>query len=163
MTPVPTIERAPLPDVTTHYLETIRLVEDLRYRLHQSIKNRLEQMAAPLTAIQALMLYNIGDRQVTYSELHTRRYYLGENASHNFKKLVTRGYLERWRSEEDGRVVWLKLSDKGHDVADAVRTLLERQARMISPTGLSTVDLAAMNTSMNRIVTLLVHQVAYRL
>jgi DNA-binding MarR family transcriptional regulator len=43
--------------------------------------------------VQALLLYNIGDSELTAGELKTRGYYLGSNVSYNLKKLVDMGYL----------------------------------------------------------------------
>ena len=43
--------------------------------------------------MQALLLYNIGDKELTAGELRTRGYYLGSNVSYNLKKLVEIGFL----------------------------------------------------------------------
>ena len=43
--------------------------------------------------MQALLLYNIGDAELTAGELTSRGYYLGSNVSYNLKKLVDAGYI----------------------------------------------------------------------
>ncbi len=46
-----------------------------------------------INAVQALLLYNIGDSELTAGELRTRGYYLGSNVSYNVKKLVEMGSI----------------------------------------------------------------------
>ncbi len=59
-----------------------------------------------------LLLYNIGDKELTAGELRTRGYYLGSNVSYNLKKLVEMGFLDHQRSRVDRRSVRIKLTDK---------------------------------------------------
>ena len=50
--------------------------------------------------MQALLLYNIGDKELTAGELRTRGYYLGSNVSYNLKKLVEMGFLTNAQQEQ---------------------------------------------------------------
>ena len=45
-----------------------------------------------------MMLFNIGDAQMTVGELSLRGCYLGSNVSYNVKKMVENGYLAQERS-----------------------------------------------------------------
>ncbi len=74
--------------------------------------------------MQALLLYNIGDKELTAGELRTRGYYLGSNVSYNLKKLVEMGFLlDHQRSRVDRRSVRIRLTDQGREVRDIVEGL----------------------------------------
>ena len=60
------------------YLEALHLVERLHRRLLDVIKDEFERRGRDdVNSVQALLLYNIGDKELTASELRTRGYYLG--------------------------------------------------------------------------------------
>ena len=70
------------------YLEALTLVERLHRRLLDVIKDEFDRRGrADINSVQALLLYNIGDKELTAGELRTRGYYLGSNVSYNLKKL----------------------------------------------------------------------------
>ena len=76
------------------YLEALTLVERLHRRLLDVIKDEFDRRSrADINAVQALLLYNIGEKDLTAGELRTRGYYLGSNVSYNLKKLVEMGFL----------------------------------------------------------------------
>src|SRR3979411_3415806 len=76
------------------YLETLTLVERLHRRLLDVIKDEFDRRSrADINSIQAFLLYNIGDQEITAGELRTRGYYLGANVSYNLQKLVDLGGL----------------------------------------------------------------------
>ena len=71
------------------YLESLQLVERLHRRLLDVIKDEFERNGrSDINAIQALLLFNIGNSELTAGELRSRGYYLGSNVSYNLKKLV---------------------------------------------------------------------------
>ena len=81
------------------YLEALTLVERLHRRLLDVIKDEFDRRGrADINSVQALLLYNIGDKELTAGELRTRGYYLGSNVSYNLKKLVEMGFLDHQRS-----------------------------------------------------------------
>ena len=85
--------------VKPRYLEALHLVVRLHRRLLDVIKDEFERRGRDdVNSVQALLLYNIGDNELTASELRTRGYYLGSNVSYNVKKLVEAGYLHHARS-----------------------------------------------------------------
>ena len=96
------------------YLEALTLVERLHRRLLDVIKDEFDRRSrADINSVQALLLYNIGDKELTAGELRTRGYYLGSNVSYNLKKLVEMGFLDHQRSRIDRRSVRIKLTEKG--------------------------------------------------
>ena len=100
--------------VKTRYLDALHLVERLHRRLLDVIKDEFERRGRDdVNSVQALLLYNIGDKELTASELRSRGYYLGSNVSYNVKKLVEAGYLHHARSRVDRRAVRISLTEKG--------------------------------------------------
>jgi DNA-binding MarR family transcriptional regulator len=96
------------------YLESLQLVERLHRRLLDVIKDEFERQGrSDINAIQALLLFNIGNSELTAGELRTRGYYLGSNVSYNLKKLVELGFINHQRSRIDRRSVRVSLTPKG--------------------------------------------------
>ncbi len=71
------------------YLDTLSLVERLHRLLLDVIKDEFERLGLiDINAVQALLLFNIGDHEVTAGELKSRGYYQGSNVSYNLKTCV---------------------------------------------------------------------------
>ncbi|MFD0980900.1 MULTISPECIES: MarR family winged helix-turn-helix transcriptional regulator [Tropicimonas] len=114
----------------TGYLETLALVERLHRLLLDVIKDEFERVGIlDINAVQALLLFNIGDNEVTAGELKSRGYYQGSNVSYNLKKLVETGYMHHQRCEIDRRAVRVRLTEKGRNIRTVVNDLFERHAR----------------------------------
>jgi DNA-binding MarR family transcriptional regulator len=117
------------PGFMVGYLEALSLVERLHRLLLDVIKDEFERVGVlEINAVQALLLFNIGDNEVTAGELKTRGYYQGSNVSYNLKKLVDMGYMHHQRCEIDRRSVRVKLTEKGRKIHDVVSDLFERHA-----------------------------------
>ena len=111
------------------YLEALSLVERLHRLLLDVIKDEFERVGVlEINAVQALLLFNIGDNEVTAGELKTRGYYQGSNVSYNLKKLVDMGYMHHQRCEIDRRSVRVKLTAKGRHIRKVVSDLFGRHA-----------------------------------
>lgn len=120
----------------TGYLEALALVERLHRLLLDVIKDEFERVnMLEINAVQALLLFNIGDNEVTAGELKSRGYYQGSNVSYNLKKLVEMGYMHHQRCEIDRRSVRVKLTSKGRDVHNIVSQLFERHAEGLQDKG----------------------------
>src|ERR1700756_4661527 len=118
------------------YLEALTLVERLHRRLLDVIKDEFDRRGrADVNAGQALLLFNVGDKELTAGELRTRGYYLGSNVSYNLKKLVEMGFLDHQRSRVDRRSVRIKLTDKGREARDIVTGLYEKHVRTVEQVG----------------------------
>ena len=99
-------ENVEAPVVKPLYIEALTLVERLHRRLLDVIKDEFDRRGrSDVNSVQALLLYNIGDKELTAGELRTRGYYLGSNGSYNVKKLVEMGYLHHQGSRIDRRSV----------------------------------------------------------
>lgn len=105
----------------TLFLDILSLIERLHRRLLDVIKDVLDRKGwEDLNPVQALLIYNIGESEMTAGELRTRGYYQGSNVSYNLKKLVEMGYLRHEKSDFDRRSVRISLTDKGNDLMELI-------------------------------------------
>jgi DNA-binding MarR family transcriptional regulator len=147
------------------YLEALTLVERLHRRLLDVIKDEFDRRGrADINAVQALLLFNVGEKELTAGELRTRGYYLGSNVSYNLKKLVEMGFLDHQRSRVDRRSVRIKLTDQGREVRDIVESLYEKHVRTVEQVGGITADeFAGLNKALQRLERFWTDQILYRL
>ena len=153
------------PELRSAYLEALQLVERLHRRLLDVIKDEFDRQGrSDINSVQALLLYNIGDGELTASELRKRGYYLGSNVSYNVKKLVELGYIRHERSRIDRRAVRISLTPAGREVCDVVAKLYDRHLRSIEPVGgLAQSDFDTLNKSLARLERFWTDQILYRL
>ena len=70
--------------LTTGYLEALSLIERLHRLLLDVIKDEFERVGViEINAVQALLLFNVGEQEVSAGELKSRGYYQGSNVSYN--------------------------------------------------------------------------------
>jgi len=147
------------------YLEALTLVERLHRRLLDVIKDEFDRRGrADINAVQALLLFNVGEKELTAGELRTRGYYLGSNVSYNLKKLVEMGFLDHQRSRIDRRSVRIKLTPKGREVRDTVASLYEKHVRTVELVGgISPDEFVGLNKALQRLERFWTDQILYRL
>jgi DNA-binding MarR family transcriptional regulator len=151
--------------VRKHYLETLNLVERLHRQLLDVIKDELDRRdEREINSVQALLLFNVGDQELTAGELRTRGHYLGSNVSYNLKKLVEGGYIHHERSEADRRSVLVRLTRKGEAVRDMLRELFDRHLGSLEAVGnVGAEQLDSLNTTLKRLERFWIDQVRFRL
>ena len=151
--------------IQPHYLEALTLIERLHRRLLDVVKDEFDRKGrSDINAVQALLLFNIGDEELTAGELRTRGYYLGSNVSYNLKKLVEMGFLDHQRSRVDRRSVRIKLTEKGSDVCETVRALYEKHVRTVEQVGgINADEFAGLNKALHRLERFWTDQILYRL
>src|SRR5437868_7655210 len=139
--------------VRKHYLESLNLVERLHRQLLDVIKDELDRRGERVVnSVQALLLFNIGDQELTAGELRTRGHYLGSNVSYNLKKLVESGYIHHERSDVDRRSVHVSLTDKGREIREVVAKLFDRHLDSIEAVGnVRAEDFEDLNVSLRRL------------
>jgi len=152
-------------DVRPLYLEALTLVERLHRRLLDVIKDEFDRRGrSDLNSVQALLLYNIGDAELTAGELRTRGYYLGSNVSYNLKKLVEMGFLHHQRSRMDRRSVRISLTDKGREVHDLIDQVYAKHVKSIEQVGgIGAGDFQTINKALVRLERFWTDQIRYRL
>ncbi len=147
------------------YLESLQLVERLHHRLQDVVKDEFDRKGRnDINAVQALLLFNIGDGEMTAGELRSRGYYLGSNVSYNIKKLVELGFINHERSRSDRRSVRISLTESGLEVAEIVSALYDRHVSSIeSVGGINSEDFGAINRVMQRLDRFWNDTIMYRL
>jgi len=145
------------------YLDSLALVERLHRLLLDVIKDEFERVGIlEINAVQALLLFNIGDNEVTAGELKSRGYYQGSNVSYNLKKLVETGFMHHQRCEIDRRSVRVKLTDKGQKIRVVVEELFARHADGLSDRGiLGEEGIQDINQSLRRVERYWTDQIRY--
>src|SRR3981189_2308140 len=135
------------------YLEALTLVERLHRRLLDVIKDEFDRRGRfYINSVQALLLYNIGDKELTAGELRTRGYYLGSNVSYNLKKLVEMGFLDHQRSRVDRRSVRIRLTAQGQEIRHIVDALYQKHVKTVEQAGgISNGASAPLNKSLHRL------------
>ena len=152
-------------DLRDLYLEALTLIERLHRRLLDVIKDEFERIGRPdVNSVQALLLFNIGDAELTAGELRTRGHYLGSNVSYNLKKLVDAGYIHHERCDTDRRSVRVKLTDKGQEVRNRVDQLYQKHISSLEPVGgVGANDLETLNQALSRLERFWTDHIRYRL
>jgi DNA-binding MarR family transcriptional regulator len=152
-------------DLKGRYLVSLKLIERLHRLLLDVIKDEFERLGrADVNSVQALLLYNIGDAELTAGELTSRGYYLGSNVSYNLKKLVDAGYIDHKRSTTDRRSVRVSLTDKGQEVCKVVNGLYQRQLKSLQQVGgIGPSELETLNKALIRLERFWTDQIRYQL
>jgi DNA-binding MarR family transcriptional regulator len=147
------------------YLESLQLVERLHRRLLNVIKDEFDRNGhSDINAIQALLLFNIGNSELTASELRSGGYYLGSNVSYNLKKLVDLGFINHQHSRIDRRSVSISLTRKGHAVAEVVAGLYDGHVCSIEQVcGIDQDEFSQMNRGLMRLDRFWNDTIAYRM
>lgn len=145
------------------YLESLAMVERLHRLLLDVIKDEFERLGIlDINAVQALLLFNIGEHEVTAGELKTRGYYQGSNVSYNLKKLVDMGYMHHQRCEIDRRSVRVRLTERGRHIREVVALLFARHAEGLERHGVLGIDgLDRVNHSLKRVERYWTDQIRY--
>ena len=145
------------------YLDNLALIERLHRLLLDVIKDEFERVSIlEINSVQALLLFNIGDNEVTAGELKSRGYYQGSNVSYNLKKLVELGYMHHQRSEIDRRSVRVRLTEKGRRLRLLLSELFARHAEVMERRAL--IDMSGIedvNQALRRIERFWTEQIRY--
>jgi DNA-binding MarR family transcriptional regulator len=147
------------------YVDTIMLLERLHRRMQEVVKDALDRAGIEeINAVQALMLYNIADQELSVSELRARDYYTGSNSSYNVKKLVEAGYITYAKSRIDRRCARISLGERGKEIHALVASAYEKHARTLDCVGgIEARDLSTINNSLGKLDRFWEDQIQYRL
>jgi DNA-binding MarR family transcriptional regulator len=153
------------PNLRSEYVQSLHLIERLHRLLLDVIKDEFDRTgSSDLNAVQALLLYNMGDNELTAGELKSRGYYMGSNVSYNLKKLVEMGYIDYERSESDKRSVRVSLSAKGRQASEVVHRLYQRQLGSVETVAqVSSDELKGLNKALGRLERFWTDQIRFRL
>lgn len=116
----------------TLYYNIVSCIEHSYKLFLDIIKKELDQISVyDINNIQALMLYNISDQEVSVGEITSRGMYQGSNVSYNLKKLINAGYIIQTPSKHDKRSFYVRLSDKGQKIYQRIDLCIQEQENNI--------------------------------
>lgn len=152
-------------EIMPAYTNTILMLERLHRRLLDVVTDALGRAKIEdVNAVQAIMLYNIADQELTVSELRARDYYTGSNSSYNVKKLVEGGFLRYSKSRIDRRTVRISLGERGRKIHALVDEAYQKHAATVEQLGgIQAEDFAVINRSLARLDRFWGDQIQYRL
>lgn len=159
----PHLQDLALTDMTDAYLESLQILERMHRLMLDLVKDEFERLhKGDLTPVQAMILYNLGEAEVSAGELRSRGMYQGSNVSYNLKKLVTMGYVHHERCDMDRRSVRVRLTPEGQAVREMVRQLFIRHAQGLASSGvLEDPPLDQVNLQSRRIERFWTEQIRY--
>lgn len=148
----------------TNYVNVLSFVERLHRRLLDVIKDGLERAGEKdINAVQALLLYNIGDSKLTAGELRSKGCYLGSNVSYNLKKLVSGGYVNHDRNSSDKRSVNVSLTAEGERIHALVDNIYASHLNTIEAFDIDHKMIGDLKTGLGRLERFLEDQVRFKL
>jgi DNA-binding MarR family transcriptional regulator len=134
------------------YFELNPLIERLHYHLLEIIKLELDGLGIhDINSVQAMMLFNIGDAEMTMGELTVRGCYLGSNVSYNVKKMVENGYLAHERSVHDRRAIRVWATEKGRVLSQKLSKMHQRHLERLEETDIRESDFKEIAVTLRRL------------
>lgn len=115
------------------YLSIVSLIEKLHRLFLESIKCELDDLKVKdINNVQAMVLYNLGQEEITVGALTSKGCYLGSNVSYNLKKMIQNGYVSHVSSKHDKRSSVIKLTAKGLAFRKRLDAAFDRQIEQLN-------------------------------
>ena len=116
-----------------NHFELVRVIERMYRRYLDRLRVDLIRIGADdISPSHAMLLFTIGDDDLSVRDLMDRGHYLGSNASYSLKQLVQSGYVDRTASARDRRSDRIRLTDKGKSLCQAIKSADEvNQAQIV--------------------------------
>ncbi|MEK7801178.1 MAG: MarR family transcriptional regulator [Pseudomonadota bacterium] len=138
--------------MSAQYFESIQLIERLHRYFLDVVKTELDRKGVQdINNVQAMILHNIGNDEMTVGELTLRGYYLGSNVSYNVKKMTENNYITQERSVHDKRSIRVKVTPKGADLFKVLDDMFLKQADKLRTIGIEDPDLVDLNHTMKQL------------
>ena len=138
------------------YLDVISSIERAHRQFLELVRLELDGMGIyDINNIQAMMLFKIGDAEMTVGELTLRGCYLGSNVTYNVKAMVEQGYLASQRSLHDRRSVHVRLTEKGRKLRDRLTAVHRRHINTLADVAINADDLKTAEITLRHLEQLL--------
>ncbi len=106
------------------HLEVARVIERAHRRFLDLLRMDLIRLGMDdISPSQVMLLFTIGNDELSVRDLLERGHYLGSNASYNLKQLVDGGYVDRSASPRDRRSARLRLTPKALSLCESIRNV----------------------------------------
>jgi DNA-binding MarR family transcriptional regulator len=118
---IATVAKTDLYSRVNHF-ELVRVIERMYRRYLDRLRVDLIRIGAEdISPAHAMLLFTIGDDDLSVRDLMDRGHYLGSNASYSLKQLVQSGYVDRTPSPRDRRSARIRLTDKGKKLCKTIK------------------------------------------
>ena len=115
----------------THF-ELARTIERVNRRFTDLLRIEMGKLGVgDIGPAQVMVLFTIGNGELSVRDLLDKGHYLGSNVSYYLKQLVDLGYIDRVASQRDRRSARISLSQKGHDLCRALRAADDTYHRLL--------------------------------
>jgi DNA-binding MarR family transcriptional regulator len=122
-------------------LPVLSLVERAHRTFMDALDQRLQRRGRrDASAVQAMIVYHLGDLELTVGELTERGLYQGSNVSYNLKGLAAAGYIRQQRDANDRRAVRISLTERGHALRAEVGEILSEVGALTDAAALAAVE-----------------------
>jgi len=119
--------------VTPAYLATVSLIERLYRQFLDVVKDDLDWLEVDdINNVQCMILYYIGNDELTVGELRQRGFYMGSNVTYNLRKMIEVGYVTQQRSPRDKRSVLVRLSASGLELVQRLATVFDAHSAQLA-------------------------------
>ena len=116
-------------------IDLIRVMERIQRRYLDRLRADLDRLGAQdISPAHVLLLFTIGDSDLSVRDLVERGHYLNSNASYSLKQLVQAGYVNRTASQRDRRSARIRLTDKARKLCRAIQAADEHRQRQFIQT-----------------------------
>ena len=146
------------------YVSLLHAVERAQRQLHDTVAMDLQRSGVDdVTAVQALLIFHLGDAALTAAEIMHSGRYLGSNVSYNLKKLTDAGLLDC--SRDDGRgAPRFCATAAGKEVQAKLWALFGRQREALTPVcAIDGATVATVEGALKKLERYWFDQVRYRL
>lgn len=134
------------------YIELIALIERMHRQFLEMVSMELDTCRVhDINSMQAMIVHNIGDLEMTVGELTLRGCHLGSNLSYNVKSLRENGYIVQERSTHDRRSVRVRLSEKGMDLHQKLKRMHERHMASLAHGEVQAEDMMVAQRTLRRL------------
>ena len=125
-----------------NYYNAINMIENVHRLFLDVLKFEINKLnLKDISNVQAILLYNVGDRSLRVGDLTDQGCYLGTNVSYNLRKLVENGYILQEPQKHDRRSSEVKQTKKGFELSEKLDQIFEDQAKFLQEKGISENDM----------------------
>lgn len=121
-----------------NYYDSITTIESVHRLFLDVLNSEINKLnVKDINGVQAVLLYNVGDKSMCIGDLTNQGCYLGTNVSYNLRKLLENGYLLKEPQKYDRRSSEVKRTKKGLELSEKLDQIFEDQAKFLEEKGIS--------------------------
>ena len=150
------------PAAPVQHLDLARDVERIHRRYLDLLRTELSKLGIDeVSPAQVLMLFTIGNDELSVRDLLDRGNYLGSNASYNLKRLSETHYIVREASSRDRRSARIRLTEKGQNLCETIRKIDRNYQQLMARTEQESRDLETTIRTLRRVEVIFITAMRY--